>query len=235
MQLNHLVLQKLRGVYGERPSENFLKKNDFLASILFDRPVSIPIVRLMQRLNFKVHPNIISLLSLPFALSASLMFFNNQLIIGAICYYVYFILDGVDGKWARLTKRTSKIGQRLEYYVCITGNISMYFGLWYSQYYLKGNWLIGGSIIFAHYIIVTAIWIFLQQPYYKTVFPNACSYYSVEEEGFGTFFFAPIFNIVHILLPILVALQFTSFTILSLVQKARPDIKRRIRDELLKI
>ena len=235
MQRDYYVLQKLRKVYGQSSGENFLKKNDFLVSMIFDRPVSIPIVRLMQRLNFRVNPSIISLLSLPFALLAGFMFFNNQLIIGAIWYYIYFILDGVDGKWARLTKRTSKIGERLEYYVCVVGNISMYFGLWYSQYYLEGDWFMGGSIVFVHYMVVAAIWIFLQQPYYKTVFPNVCSYYSVEEEGFGTFFFAPMFNIVHILFPILVALQFTSFTILFLAQKSRPNIKSRIRDELLKI
>jgi len=235
IRISDRIVCKVRAIYKERYNEHFLKDKDYLVSILFDRTFSIPIIRFMQYINLRIHPNVISFLSIPFILFAAYFFFKGDLVFGAFYYFCYFILDGVDGKWARLINKTSKFGERFEYYICVFGDIAMYFGLWYSQYYLKGDCLIGGSIIFAHYLIVAAIWIFLQQPYYETIFPNVCSYYSVEEEGFVTFFFAALFNVVHILFPILVALQFVSFTILFLRQNERPDIKKRIKEELLKI
>ena len=233
--MNNKILEKIRNIYKEGENENFLKEKDFWVSLALDRPISIPIVRLMQRLNLKIHPNIVSLTSLPFVILAAYFFFNGKLLFGAICYFCYFILDGVDGKWARLTGKASKFGARLEYYICILGNLAMYFGLWYSQYYLRGDWLIGGSFIFAHYVIIASLWIFLQKPYYETFFQSVRSYYSFEEEGVGTFFFAPLFNVVDVLFPTLVILQFISFTILFFRQKERPNVKKRIKEKLIRI
>lgn len=190
----------------------------------------------MQKLNLRIHPNIITLASFPVILTTAYFFFDGKLLIGALCYFIYYILDAIDGKWARLTGKTSKFGERLDhYYVGPLGNLAMYFGLWYSHYYLKSDWLIGGSIIIAHYIIMFSIWIFLRQSYYKIIFTRVRAYYSLEEEGFGTFFFAPLFNVVTILFPLLVMLQLISFIILLVRQKERPDVRKRIREEVLKI
>ena len=189
----------------------------------------------MQKWNLNIHPNVITIGSLPFVLSAAYFFFDGQLIVGAICYFVYSRLDGIDGQWARLTGKTSKLGERLDYYIGTFGNLAMYFGLWYSQYYLNGDWLTGGCIIIAHYVIVISIWIFILQPHYGTIFPKVRSYYSAEEEAFGTFFLAPLINIVAILFPVVVILQLISFLILFIRQKERPDAKKRIKEELLKI
>ena len=227
------MVNKIKSIYIERPNERFLGE-DYLVSLPFVL-FTVPLVRLMQKLNLKIHPNVITLASFPVILTAAYFFFDGKLVIGALCYFIYYIMDNVDGKWARLTGKTSEFGERLDYYVGAFGNLAMYFGLWYSQYYLKGDWLIGGSIVVAHYIIVVSMWIFLQQPYYRTIFRRVPSYYSLQEEGFGTFFFAPLCNVVTILFPLLVMLQLISFIILLIRQKERPNVGKRIKEELLKI
>lgn len=184
----------------------------------------------MQKLDLKIHPNVITFVTIPLIIFAAYFFFKGKLVFGACCYLAYFVGDGVDGKWARFTGKTSRSGEILDYYVGALGDLAMYLGLWYSQYYLKGDWLIGGSIVIAHYIIVVSTWIFVKQPYYKTIFPRIRSYYSSLEEGFGTFFFAPLLNMVTILFPVLVILQLISFVILFTRQKERPDVGKRIRE-----
>jgi len=189
----------------------------------------------MQKLRLRVHPNIITLASLLPILLAGYYFFEGKLVMGALLYFGYFLGDVIDGKWARLTGKTSQLGARLDYFVCVFGNMIMFSGLWYSQYYLKGNWIVGGCFILAHYVIVASLDIFIQQQDYKTFLPRVHSYYSPQEEGFGTFFIATLFNIVDVLFPILVMLQFASFILMFFRQKQRPNMKKRIKERLLKI
>lgn len=228
------MLRRIRNLYAERVDEHFLKKEDSWITFVFDYPFSVPLVRLMQRLNLKVHPNVITFATLPPIALAAYFFFTNNLAAGAFCYLAYFIGDGVDGKWARVTGQTSKLGGRLDYFVGALGILAMYLGLWYSQYYSKGDWLTGGIIIAAHYIIVVCIRMFIKQPYYKTILPRVGSYYSTLEEGVGTFFWAPLFNVVNILFPVLVALQLISFIVLLARDKERPDVGKRVK-ELVRI
>jgi len=223
------MLNRIRNIYTERPNEHFLKEKDSWAPLVFGHPFSIPLLRLMQKFHLKVHPNIITFASFFPILAAAYFFFYDKLLIGAFCYLGYFIVDGLDGKWARFTGRTSELGEKLDYYLGALGNLAMYIGLWYSQYYLTGNWFTGAGIIVAHYSIVVALGIFIRQPHYKTIFPRVRSYYSPEEEGFGTFFVAPLFNVVTILFPLLVLFQFISFLLLLVRQKEKPDVRRGIK------
>jgi len=198
-----------------------------------------PLAKGIARLPVKIHPNVITLLSLPFAIIAAFFFFSNQLIYGAVFFFISYVLDAADGTLARLTNTVSEFGKRLDFYVDILGNIFMYFGLWYSQFYLYGQWLIGGSIIVAHYMVIAFGYMFIKNRTYKTIFPNICSYYSAADEGILTFFFVPILaffrpNAFRIALPILVLLQFISYVILFLKQKEKPDIKKNIK-EILKL
>lgn len=232
------MIQKIRKLYNENPDENFLKKNDFLVSVLFDRPITVPIVRLMQKLKLKVHPNTISLMSLPFALLASFLFFNNKLVVGAVFYLVYFIIDGVDGKWARLTGQTSKLGERLDYYIAVIGGFLMYFGLWYSQFYCNDMSIIGGFTIFSHYVVVALYGTLLKNPFYNTGIPTVGSYYTPEEEAFSAFFIATVLNVVPIGIPVLVSFQAISFVILFITQKEKlsiEEIRKSMIERLLKL
>lgn len=226
------MIEKIKAIYTEQPNENFLKKGS-LTPLLFFFWLDMPLIRLMQTLKLKINPNFITLMGFPLLSLAGYSFFKGKLVIGAFFYYVYFLLDLIDGKWARLIGKTSRLGARLDYYSHVFGNILMYFGILYSQYYLKGNWFIGGSIIFVYYVIVISFSIFIKQLHYKTVFPQVNSYYSFIDEAFGVFFASTLFNIVNILFPILVMLQFIHFIILFIRQKERPDIKEMIIDRLM--
>jgi hypothetical protein len=110
----------------------------------------------------------------------------------------------------------------------------MYFGLWYSQFYLYDRWFIGGSLIVAHYLVIAFGYMFIKNRTYKTIFPSICSYYGAADEGILTFFFTPILGIFRLALPILVLLQFISYMILFLRQKEKPDAIKNIK-EILKI
>jgi phosphatidylglycerophosphate synthase len=220
-------------LYTKKEDEQYIKKKEEWA-VKIGRIFGTPLAKGIARLPVKIHPNVITLFSLFFALIAAYFFFNNQLIYGAIFFFISYIFDCADGTLARLTNTQSRFGQRLDFYVDLFGNIFMYFGLWYSQFYLYGRWFIGGSLIIAHYLVMVFGYMFIKNRTYKTIFPNICSYYSAADEGILTFFFTPILGIFRLALPILVLLQFISYMILFLRQKEKPDAIKNIK-EILKI
>lgn len=222
-----------------RTENQSVKKGSEEWAVKIVRIFGTPLAKGIARLPVKVHPNVVTVFSLLFAIIAAFFFFNNQLIYGAIFFFISYVFDTADGTLARLTNTQSELGKSLDFYVDILGNIFMYFGLWYSQFYLYGQWLIGGVIIAAHYMVIAFGYMFIKNRTYKTIFPNICSYYSAADEGILTFFFVPILaffirDIFRLALPILVALQFISYVILFLRQKEKPDIKKNIK-EILKL
>ena len=209
----------IRNIYSERKSEHFLYKSEPWSVLIFGRVFSIPLARAITKLPAKIHPNVITILTVPFALLAGICFFKGMLVYGAIFFLISFILDCTDGTLARLTSTTSKFGQKLDNYTDRLNNLFMYFGLWYSQYYLTGEWFLGGCIIGTHYLIMLFGTLFIKNHKYKTIFPRVSSYYNGLDEGILTFFVSPVLGIFRIMLPVLVGLQAISYTMLFLKQK----------------
>jgi phosphatidylglycerophosphate synthase len=207
---------RIKNIYQEQEGEHFLKESESIGVVLIGRFFGIPLARLIAKIPFKIHPNIITIFSFIFAVLAGYCFFENLLILGAFLYLINFIFDCTDGTLARLTGTTSKIGAKLDFYTDRIGIVGLYFGLWWSQYYQNNNWLMGAIIIIAHYAIVFLGDKFVKNQGYKTVLPKVNSYYSPFEEGIGTFFVAPLLNIFTMLFPILVFLQLISYIILYL-------------------
>ena len=115
----------------------------------------------------------------------------------------------------------------------------MYFGLWYSQFYLNDQWFLGGAIIAAHYMVMAFGYVFIKDRTYKTFSPYVCSYYAAADEGILTFLFLPVteffvLGIFRLVLPILVILQLVSYVILFFRQKEKPDVKKNIK-KILKL
>jgi len=213
------------------------KREEWAVKIV--RIFGTPLAKGIARLPVNIHPNVVTIFSLLFAIIAAFFFFGNQLIYGAIFFFISYVFDTADGTLARLTNTQSELGKRLDFYVDILGNIFMYFGLWYSQFYLYGQWFTGGAIIVAHYLVMAFGYMFIKNRTYKTIFSHICSYYSAADEGILTFFFVPILaffvtGIFRLALPILVALQFISYVVLFLRQKEKPDVKKNIK-EILKL
>lgn len=221
----------IKNIYAEKENQHFLKKREEWA-VKIGRLFGTPIARAIANLPIKIHPNVVTLLSIPFAILAAFSFFNNRLVVGAIFFFISYVLDCADGTLARLTHTQSRFGERLDFYVDTLNKVFMYFGLWYSQYYLYDQWFLGGSIIFAHYATMVFGYMFINDRTYTTVFPNLSSYYSAADEGILTFFFIPLIpiaGIFRLIFPILVLLQFVSYVILFLRQKNRPSIKKNIK------
>jgi len=214
-----------------------IKKEEW--TLLFGRPPGTLLAKAIAKLPFKVHPNVVTMFSLSFMIIGAICFFKNFLLLGAIFYILGLIFDCADGTLARLTNTQSKFGERLDFYCDTVGNVFMYFGLWYSQYYLIGEWFIGGSIIAAHYAVMVFGYMFLTSIMYKTVFKNIGSYYGPADEGLITFFFLPIVAFFipesfRWVFPILVILQFISYLIIFVRQKEKPNIRENIK-KILKL
>lgn len=203
-------------------------------AIKIGRLFGTPLAKAISKLPFNVTPNAISVISLIPAILAGYCFFTNQLIYGAILFWISYCFDCADGELARLTNQETDFGRKLDFYIDMTGNVFMYFGLWYSQFYLNGQWFWGGLIIFSHYCIMVFGYMFITDRTYKTISPSVCSYYSAADEGFFTFLILPVFNIFPIGLPVVVGLQFASYLVLYFKQKEKPSIMDNIRKTLKK-
>ena len=162
----------IKNIYSERKGEHFIKKSEAWTLVFIGRVFGTPLARLFAKL--KISPNSITVITVPVALLAGICFFYNNLILGVFFYFLSYILDCSDGTLARITNTTSKYGEKLDYYTDTANNIFMYFGLWYSQFYLQGLWLIGGAIIAAHYAIMVFGYVFLTKLTYKTISPKIC-------------------------------------------------------------
>jgi phosphatidylglycerophosphate synthase len=225
----------IKKIYSERKGENFIKKSEPWTVVFIGRIFGTPIARFFAR--FKIKPNTVTLLTVPFSFLAGICFFYGflnywYLVLGSFFYFIGYILDCSDGTLARMTNQVSRYGERLDYYTDIINNIPMYFGLWYSQFYLQGMWFIGGAIIAFHYFVMAFGYIFLKKFTYKTISPRICSYYMHADEGFLTFAIAPVTGYFYLVLPMLVALQFISYILLFFTQKEKPNIKNNIKKML---
>lgn len=220
---------RIRDIYSERKGEHFKHKSEPWSVVFIGRVFGVPLARGISKLPFKVHPNVLTIITVPISFIAGFCFFNNLLILGAVFFFIGYIIDCADGTLARLTNTVSKTGERLDFYTDILNNIFMYFGLWYSQYYLFDRWFLGGSIIAGHYLIMAFGYMFLTKLTYKTISPRICSYYTSGDEGFLTFFVAPLTGYFTIIFPILVAIQFISYLILFITQDKMPDVKANIK------
>lgn len=198
-------------------------------TVKIGRIFGTPVARAISKLPFNVTPNTITILSLIPAILAGYYFFMNQLICGSLLFFVAYCLDCTDGELARITKQTTKFGGKLDFITDIARNVFMYFGLWYSQFYMIGAGLLGALIIFAHYFVMGAGYMLITDRTYKTKSPSVCTYYGAADEGFFTFTALPMLNIFAIGLPVLVGLQAISYGILFIRQKKVPDVMGNIK------
>lgn len=96
------------------PRERFLKARDSWLDVLVLERLAVPLTRSLARLRF-VTPTRVSLCSIAMRLGAVALFSESHLRLGGVVYVVGLLLDGVDGKLARLTGRTSARGALLDY------------------------------------------------------------------------------------------------------------------------
>src|SRR5437763_12285729 len=126
------------------------KPHDGFVSRFLNRPISRRITSFL--LKFPIHPNAwtISIFVLPLIAGAFLVRGDyKSVVIGAVIFQVFSILDGCDGEIARAKNLESKLGERLDYFCDFLGSLiyvlALGFGLHHSAEGIVCASLIAGT------------------------------------------------------------------------------------------
>lgn len=119
------------------------KRLDYFWTVLAVDPVAFPVVRLLARRRW-LSPDQVTWISMALGLLVGLCFglLANRagLILGAVLFYVSFVLDCVDGKLARLTKEFSGKGELLDKVADGARRASASLGLTVYLWRTDGGW-----------------------------------------------------------------------------------------------
>ena len=138
-------------------AERFLFWSNYKGSTdLFTKYVYPPLVWLMVRplARWRVHPNVVTAVSIILTFLAVPLFAQAYWISGFVCAFGMSVLDSVDGKLARLTFRSSRLGDWLDHGLDI-----VHPPLWYAAW----AWALGhgntDSLIFHAAVWMTIVYI----------------------------------------------------------------------------
>lgn len=90
-----------------------LKRQDAPVEVLVVDPITLPIARLCAR--YHVHPVQVTAVALLFRLAAAAAFFSGTLVLGSLLSITGFLLDGIDGKVARLRNIDKELHGTLDF------------------------------------------------------------------------------------------------------------------------
>jgi len=140
-----------------RKNQKFLKKAEFWSTIFLFDPLAIPLTKIIAKT--KITPNQISISTIFSSILAAVFFLSSQRymqILGAVTFYLTFVLDCVDGKLARLTNTQSEFGAKLDYLCDHFSKLFILLALIYSQFYLWAGgkaFIFGMGLLFIHYLL----------------------------------------------------------------------------------
>lgn len=104
-----------------RAAHGFLKAQDSWLDVLVLDHVTIPVTLLIARIGL-ISPNALTWFGLLTRVASVGLFFRDDVVGAVVLFGVGLLADGVDGKLARLTGRTSQFGGRLDYF----GDVALY-------------------------------------------------------------------------------------------------------------
>lgn len=126
--------------------DNYKGSTDLLTRWVYP-PLVWPLVRLCAQ--FRIHPNIVTVLSIVLAFGAVPLWLDGQFFWGFVCAYAMSVLDSVDGKVARLTLTDSWLGNLLDH-----GLDQVHPPFWYF------SWAWGlGAHAWSDPLYVAAVWL----------------------------------------------------------------------------
>ena len=126
--------------------DNYKGSTDLLTRYVYP-PIVWPLVHFCVR--WGIHPNVVTVLSVILAFAAVPLFMHGDFFFGFLCAYVMSVLDSVDGKLARLTLTSSKIGDILDH-----GLDQVHPPFWYFAF----GWGLGGRSM-DDALYAAAIWL----------------------------------------------------------------------------
>ena len=97
----------------QRSRHPFLKSQDSWIDVLVLDHFTVPLTYLLARTPFT--PNAVTIGGIAARIVSAIFFFHGHVAIGAAAFGVGLLADGVDGKLARHTGRSSRVGGQLDY------------------------------------------------------------------------------------------------------------------------
>ncbi len=127
---------------------------DFVTKWIWPSPAKM-VVKIFS--NLQITPNIVTLVSLILVVISSLLFLNGHFIFGLVLGWIMTFLDTVDGKLARVTVTSSRIGHILDHGMDII-HPPIWYACWASGLILNSSitpeaaelitwWIVGGYIL----------------------------------------------------------------------------------------
>ena len=207
--------EKIYKIYKQQPGEHIYKPEEpyeRYPAIKLGLIFSMPILRLIQKINIHFHPSYLSAIGLLFNILAGLFFSLGYLKLGSLSFFIALVFDLLDGPWARLTNQVSTFTVNFDHFCDRVGKIACFTGLWYNQYYLTDMGLLGLGLIGIYYL----------NEFYATKFlpfrfknPRNMSI-SVWEITFIIFVIGPILNMVNIFLPFAIILLYFIYLFMTI-------------------
>lgn len=142
-----------------------LKEIEDFVDLVLLRPISYFLVKISIPL--RLSPNMLTTISLIFAILSAVFIGLGSYILGAVFLYLKTLFDCADGQLARYTKASSKYGQLYDEFVDMVGEIAIFIGIFYSHYKLNNDF----SMFF--YLLVSLIMMVI----HVTIFQNFRAYY----------------------------------------------------------
>lgn len=200
----------ISNIYKPKPEEQIFKSDipyEYFPVIKIGLIFSMPLLRLLQKINIKFHPSILSFGNLFSCITAGIFFSQNLLLFGALFFFIALIFDLLDGPYARLTNQYTSFVKWFDPICDRIGKLVCFIGLWYGIYYTSGQGWTGIFWIGFYYTLELYATFFLQDRFSNPMIP-----FSVWEVSFIIFVVAPSFNIVELLLPVGVVLLICLYT-----------------------
>jgi phosphatidylglycerophosphate synthase len=106
----------MRIKYKYKDISSSFKNGGSIISVLFMNRISMPFIFIIANYT-RITPNQITLIGFLFGLYAALLFYNENYILGVILFEISYLFDCIDGRLARLTNNTSKIGDMYDHFL----------------------------------------------------------------------------------------------------------------------
>ena len=200
------MFERLRKIYREQPGEHIFKPEtpyERFPVIKLGLVFSMPLLRLLQKINIKFNPFYLSITGLLCNTLAGVSFSQGYLIRGALLFFIAFIFDLVDGPWARLTNKQSMLFMEKFDPLCDRiGKVACFGGLCYYQPSIL-------ALIISYYLF--EVYATLRLP---DRFKNPRNWsFSPWEASFLILFMGPVLNMVHIFSALGITLLASSYII----------------------
>ena len=120
----------------------------YFFSVFVQDLIAIPLARVL--INFRVHPNLVTLSGLLCSIGSGILYLNHSYVIGSILFFLALVLDSTDGRVARGTNKFSDFGAKLD---AVTDKIRSFLVALCFVWSLGYEWYVS-ALLFGFYILL---------------------------------------------------------------------------------